>query len=691
MEIPILLTFIIVHKRPLKIERNMINRLERTLLCMLLVIIFGACSTEDEAADQHIPSGMEVSYVATIGKGETRTIYTEAEDVNNNNRPYLKALWGGEKETKETITLYAADGTSCDFTAAIPAGGNSKATFVGFPKNEGFTPVESYYSKGHSVTSLSTTLDLTSQSQGASGSTAHISGQDFMAGEVVSPDNGSVEPGSIQFKHLTAVIKYILDFSEEEKGVQSETSEPETEEPQPLQVTLLSLRQKEGESVLKLRQSFDGTSVSVAYPQLNLRFKENNGAVAVPIDNSILEAYVSVFPSSTKDKKFSLFAQTTTGFYESAEFIINQNFVAGNLYTITTSMKHLVGYDWYMNPEIDKDGNKVYTISTADELAAFANIVNGEAGMTPDSFDGKIVNMTSDISLKDYQPWTPIGKTAQTPFKGTFDGLHHTVSDLKTDPNKDYQGFFGFVDGATIRNLTIIGEVKGQNYVGAVAAHAVNSTFEDCTFGNPNMSNFHVSGLNWIGGVIGYAKGSVFEKCVNYGPVTGGNNGYVGGLGGGCDNSSLKGCVNYGGVEAGAGGCGGGLMGFMNAGYITGCANHGEMTSVAGTIASILANIAGEMANRVQIIGSYSNGDNGSDVWGFGPGDYLVNGSYYTGGKGDDDWYRESLSPEDYANMNELINGEGFGFDENGKPIDTNPTDFGSGNVNDFGGGGYLK
>ncbi|MBP3668413.1 MAG: hypothetical protein J6J26_02430 [Bacteroides sp.] len=669
----------------------MINRLERTFLYMLLVIIFGACSTEDEAADQQIPSGMEISYVATIGKGETRTIYTEAEDANNNNRPYLKALWGGKEETKETITLYAEDGTSCDFTATIPVGGNTQATFVGFPKNEGFVPLKAYYSKSNPVTSLSTALDLTNQRQGPSGSTAHISGQDFMVGQVTLSSEVSAEPGSIQFKHLTAVVKYILNFTEEEPEAQSETSEPETEEPQPLQVTLLSLRQRGGESVLKLRQSFNETSVSTTYPQLDLRFMENNGAVSVPMDNSILEAYVSIFPSSTQGKKFKLFAKATTGFYESAEFTINQNFEAGNLYTITTSMKHLVGYDWYMSPQVDDDGNQVYTVSTAEELAAFANIVNGDAGMEPDSFDGKIVKMTSSISLKGYQPWTPIGKTADTPFKGTFDGCHKTISDLKTDANKDYQGFFGFLDGATIKNLTIEGEVEGKNYVGAVAAYATNSTFEDCTFGNPNFSDFHVSGLNWIGSVIGYAKGSVFEQCVNYGQVTGGEGGYVGGLGGGSDNSSLKGCTNYGGVAVGEGGCGGGLMGLMNGGYISGCANHGEMTSVASMISSILANIAGEMANKVQIIGSYSDGKNGSGVWGFGTGDYIVNGSYYTDGKGDDEWYRESLSPEDYANMNELINGEGWYFDEDGNLIDTNPTDFGGGNVNDFGGGGYLK
>ena len=679
----------------------MIYRLDKLLLYLLLVVIFGACSTEDEAAYQLIPLNKEISFVASIGKGTTRTIYTEGEDGANNNRPYLKALWGGSVQSTETITLFTSDGISCgDFKASIGDGGSPSAIFTGVIKNEELVPTKAYYAKNKSVPSLSQALDLTSQLQAASGSTAHLSGQDFMEGAVTLPMEGSTSPGSITFSQLTAVVKYTLRFPEESTGeipeTQSETTGAETETPQSLQLNSLTLRQTDGGSALKLKQSFDGTSVSQTYPNLKLTFKDNNGMVTVS-ENHILEAYVSVFPSSTKDKMFTLMAQSPKALYTSGEFSVNQDFVKGKLYTITANMKHLSHYDWYFSPNVDENGNKVYTITNGDELAAFSKIVNGEAGLdAPDSFAGKTVKLETEegrdtLSLEGYQPWTPIGKTADTPFKGTFDGNGKTITNLKTDPNKDYQGFFGFVDGATIKNLTIEGDVKGKNYVGAVAAYATNSTFEDCTFGNPNFSNFHVSGLNWIGGVIGYAKGSVFEKCVNYGPVTGGNNGYVGGLGGGCDNSSLKGCVNYGGVEAGAGGCGGGLMGFMNAGYITGCANHGEMTSVAGTIASILANIAGEMANRVQIIGSYSNGENGSDVWGFGTGDYLVNGSYYTGGKGDDDWYRESLSPEDYANMNELINGEGFGFDENGKPIDTNPTDFGSGNVNDFGGGGYLK
>lgn len=667
----------------------MIIRLNRLLLYFFMLILFAACGAEEEVVNQPINTEEELSFVATIGKSFSRTLYTEGQDVNNNNRPYLKALWGGEQQTTESILLYTEAEVYCGtWNANIKAGGEPIAMFKGVLNKDGSVPHKAYYGKKTPQTALYEVLDLTKQKQGASGSTAHISGQDFMIGEIKSLPNAGTD-GSIEFRHLTGALKYTLTFPQETEV--SNLSDIDEETNSPLLVEMLSLKQASGEPTLKLQTSFDGKA-SNKYSSLDLTFKEDNGMVSVPMDNQTLVAYASFFASQTQNVPFTVFARTTTGLYETAQFEMNQNLEAGKLYTLTANMNRLTQYDWYFNPVVDEEGHKTYTLTTDDELAAFAKIVNGEAGLKQAvDFTGDTVKLANDVSLKDYQPWTPIGKTADTPFKGTFDGNKKTVKDLKTDPNKDYQGFFGFVDGATIKNLTIEGEVVGKNYVGAVAAYATNSTFEDCTFGNPNFSNFHVTGLNWIGGVIGYAKGSVLELCVNYGKITGGINGYVGGLGGGGDNSSLRGCSNYGGVAADYGGCGGGLMGLMIGGYISGCDNHGEMTSVAGTIASILANIAGEMANQVHIVGSYSKGNNGNDVWGFGTGDYIINGSYYTGGKGDDEWYRASLSPEDYANMNELLNGEGLGFDENGNPINVDPTDFGNGNVNDFNGGGYLK
>lgn len=81
---------------------------------------------------------------------------------------------------------------------------------------------------------------------------------------------------------------------------------------------------------------------------------------------------------------------------------------------------------WY-----NKDQNE-FTISTAEELAGLAAIVNGTAdGITPDSFSGKTITLTSDIDLAGSadNPWTPIGN-GYSYFTSTFDGQGHTISGL---------------------------------------------------------------------------------------------------------------------------------------------------------------------------------------------------------------------------------------------------------------------
>ncbi|MFP4177847.1 MAG: bacterial Ig-like domain-containing protein [Acholeplasmataceae bacterium] len=74
-----------------------------------------------------------------------------------------------------------------------------------------------------------------------------------------------------------------------------------------------------------------------------------------------------------------------------------------------------------------------YTISSAEELAGLAEIVNRETD--PDDFDGETITLDDNIDLAD-APWTPIGTahgdpgsagTIDSSFKGTFDGDAHTI------------------------------------------------------------------------------------------------------------------------------------------------------------------------------------------------------------------------------------------------------------------------
>lgn len=119
----------------------------------------------------------------------------------------------------------------------------------------------------------------------------------------------------------------------------------------------------------------------------------------------------------------------------------------------------------------------------------------------------------------------PIGNSS-TKFSGTFDGKNHTISNFKT--SGQYSGLFGYVNGATIQNLT----VNVTNNAGATSAGglvgAVNGTtkIRNCTV------NGTISGTHQVGGFVGFAQGVyqdntlvlpcnlTIEGCTNNATVT---------------------------------------------------------------------------------------------------------------------------------------------------------------------------
>ena len=164
-------------------------------LC-LMGITFYACTSEETVKEQPEAQVKEVCYVATIGGDwKTRTMYED----DGKERPSLVAKWGSVKEKTETISLYTSEGQSCgNLKSTIPAGGAEEASFSG-TLAEGLTPAKAYYYKSNAVTSLDQELSLLSQVQNMSGSTAHISSQDYMVGTV------DEEAKKITFEHMTAV------------------------------------------------------------------------------------------------------------------------------------------------------------------------------------------------------------------------------------------------------------------------------------------------------------------------------------------------------------------------------------------------------------------------------------------------------------------------------------------------------
>ena len=97
-------------------------------------------------------------------------------------------------------------------------------------------------------------------------------------------------------------------------------------------------------------------------------------------------------------------------------------------------------------------------------VSAFAQTeINDEAGLKAFAKDlnGHYV-MTQNITLSDDE-WTPIG-TSDHPFTGTLDGKGFTIKGLTVgdgakDDSNNNKAFFGFTNGATVKNIAFTSAV----------------------------------------------------------------------------------------------------------------------------------------------------------------------------------------------------------------------------------------
>ena len=175
-----------------------------------------------------------------------------------------------------------------------------------------------------------------------------------------------------------------------------------------------------------------------------------------------------------------------------------------------------------------KNDSSYYEISTAAQLQWFASQVNGKNA----SINGVL---TADIDLSSLEGdyWTPIGDgvdDADIVFKGVFDGNNHVVSGLTVRPSLG-SGLFGYVNGATIRNLVISHPVLSQtsleisrtnSFVGSLCGTAINTTIQNCHVSDavlvPN-SNYSGRPLEGVGGLCGYLSGGKMYKCTASGYI----------------------------------------------------------------------------------------------------------------------------------------------------------------------------
>ena len=251
---------------------------------------------------------------------------------------------------------------------------------------------------------------------------------------------------------------------------------------------------------------------------------------------------------------------------------------------------------------------------------------------TPENLSGNYILM-ADINVgaeeTDDLKFVPIGGYNR-PFRGTFNGNNHTISNITFSNNKtSYVGLFGCTQKAVISDLSLKNvDIIGKDFVGALIGYASVTTIKNCSVTNSDgygiFGREHVGGLisimdvssvfdcyaatnvtgeKYVGGLVGLSLNSVVSDSNAVGNVKGRS--HVGGLVGSFTNKFISGSSAIGNVDGHMEV--GGLVGYMENSSISECYATG---AVYTTISSggYAGGLVGAM-NLSTVSCSYAAGD----------------------------------------------------------------------------------
>ena len=215
--------------------------------------------------------------------------------------------------------------------------------------------------------------------------------------------------------------------------------------------------------------------------------------------------------------------------------------------------------------------NDPYLISNVAQLEYLrdqSNLGNGQI-----TAHAKLVN-DIDLAYASASSWIPVSKS--NAFAGTFDGNGHCIKNLYSSFYQGgYVGLFGYVNGATIKNLTVEGVIESScSNQGMIAGQSVGANFYNCVAkGRINTSG----SADYVGGITGWVTRNspsipVVRSCASYVDIVSTGT-FAGGIIGKSSNSIImEACANYGNVTGKINV--GGLMGYTDPksdSHITNC------------------------------------------------------------------------------------------------------------------------
>lgn len=278
-----------------------------------------------------------------------------------------------------------------------------------------------------------------------------------------------------------------------------------------------------------------------------------------------------------------------------------------------------------------------YKISSGYELAWFSDRINNVSNTS----SAVLIN---DIDLCNFA-WTPIGASVTSKqFKGTFNGANKTVRGIYIDNALANQALLGYINAATVKNLTVAGNItstadyvagvvgrstgasiiqnchnqaviSGKTYVAGILAHsnAATLTIADCS----NSGSVSATG-SYCAGVLGMltsgaaAYNSTFINLTNSGTITGTS--YTSGLLASAGTAKLiENCNNTGAISGTNYVTGVSSYSYAQSGdvLINKCFNSGSITSTAasGYTGGIVGNQNLTSTNQIVVRNCYNTAD----------------------------------------------------------------------------------
>ena len=219
----------------------------------------------------------------------------------------------------------------------------------------------------------------------------------------------------------------------------------------------------------------------------------------------------------------------------------------------------------------ESDGENAYKIKSKDDLCHLANYVNNGHN----NGSGVTFRQTQNITCDN--TYTPIG-TSSYPFGGTYDGQEYTINDITVSKNANNIGFFGYIDGGTVKDLKIYNSTfTGIDNVGAIAGTNHNGTIQNCEVGSSTSGDVKIQ--------------YVTNTTSNHGGIVGSNSG---------TNASILGCkcrAQVIGTDCSSASNYGGIAGY-NQGTIQDCLYLGNQVNGNNCNGTLVGQNAGTLTNN---------------------------------------------------------------------------------------------